>query len=82
MLVSWYEILGGPAPKFSSIGIGVAKSQLEPHVPLDARDPASKPNVMQTATEGHVLLKNTKNALPLRKPLMLSLHGYDEHVIP
>lgn len=27
--------------------------------------------------EGHVLLKNVDGALPLKKPLILSLYGYD-----
>lgn len=29
--------------------------------------------------EGHVLVKNAKDALPLRKPKILSLFGYDGH---
>lgn len=48
-----------------------------PHPLVDGRDPASKPNRLQQAIEGHVLVKNTNNALPLQKPKILSLFGYD-----
>lgn len=48
-----------------------------PQTPINARDPASKPILLQGAIEGHVLVKNTKNALPLKKPKLLSIYGYD-----
>ncbi|KXT03524.1 hypothetical protein AC578_1629 [Pseudocercospora eumusae] len=44
---------------------------------VNARDPASAPSILQQAQEGHVLVKNTNNALPLNKPSVLSLFGYD-----
>jgi len=48
-----------------------------PHTPIYARDPASKPILLQGALEGHVLVKNTNQALPLKKPKLLSVFGYD-----
>jgi beta-glucosidase len=44
---------------------------------VDARDSAANPTLFQSAVEGHVLLKNTNNALPFNKPAVLSLFGYD-----
>jgi beta-glucosidase len=47
------------------------------HQLVDVRDPAASILLHQAAVEGHVLLKNTNNALPLQKPRLLSLFGYD-----
>ena len=44
---------------------------------INAQDPASATTIFQSAVEGHVLVKNTKSALPLAKPQTLSLFGYD-----
>ena len=62
--------------------MALSNGPLAPHAVIDARDPASRPNRLQGAIEGHVLVKNTKNALPLKKPLFLSLYGYDARVAP
>lgn len=48
-----------------------------PHKHTQAMDPSSRDTVFQGAVEGHVLVKNMNNALPLKKPLVLSLFGYD-----
>jgi beta-glucosidase len=53
-----------------------------PHKVIDGRDPASKPARFQAAVEGHVLVKNTKNTLPLKAPRMLSLYGYNAPAAP
>lgn len=39
--------------------------------------PASKDILLQSAIEGHVLVKNTKQALPLQSPRLVSVFGYD-----
>jgi beta-glucosidase len=49
----------------------------DPHVTIDARNPASKPVLINGAKEGHVLVKNINNALPLNKPKLISVFGYD-----
>lgn len=58
-------------------GFGIPISLTSPHEFVDARDPASSDTWLQAAVEGHVLVKNSNNALPLRKPKFLSLFGYD-----
>ncbi|PYH72799.1 beta-glucosidase [Aspergillus vadensis CBS 113365] len=72
IVASWYKYAELEDP-----GFGMPISLLEPHVPVDARDPASKATILQEAIEGHVLVKNTDNALPLKEPKFLSLFGYD-----
>lgn len=53
-----------------------------PHTTINARDPASKPVLLDGALEGHVLVKNTNHALPLKKPKLLSIFGYDAAAPP
>lgn len=43
----------------------------------EARQAAAEATLFQGAVEGHVLVKNVNNALPLKKPTVLSLFGYD-----
>lgn len=71
-LAAWYKI-----SELKDPGHGMPASLLDPHDPVDARDPAAKPVILQGAVEGHVLVKNVQSALPLRKPRFLSLFGYD-----
>lgn len=58
-------------------GTGMPADLLAPHELVDARDPASDEVILQGAIEGHVLVKNTNNALPLKKPKLMSIFGYD-----
>lgn len=53
------------------------KNVSRPHPVVNARDPSSKPILFEGAVEGHVLVKNIKNALPLKSPKLLSIIGYD-----
>ena len=48
-----------------------------PRTPIYARDPASQPILLQGALEGHVLVKNVNKTLPLNKPKLVSIFGYD-----
>ena len=57
-------------------GFGMPADLTVPHKTVDARDPAYKSVLYQGAVEGHVLLKNTGNALPLKKPKILSVFGF------
>ncbi|KAJ5560452.1 hypothetical protein N7513_002851 [Penicillium frequentans] len=72
IVASWYKYAELKDP-----GHGMPVSLLEPHTLVDARDPKSKKTIFQGAVEGHVLVKNTDNTLPLNKPKLLSLFGYD-----
>ena len=47
-----------------------------PHQAVDGRDPNALPVISQGAAEGHVLVKNIKDTLPLKSPRMLSVYGY------
>ncbi|EHL01946.1 putative beta-glucosidase M [Glarea lozoyensis 74030] len=66
-----------PSGAAFSLGIGMPANPLLPHTLVDARVEEARPVLMQSAIEGHVLVKNTNNALPLKKPRVLSLFGYD-----
>ena len=72
ILASWYKLAPLKDP-----GHGFAFNLTGPHPIVDARDPAAKPTIFQGAVEGHVLVKNVNNALPLKKPKFLSVFGYD-----
>jgi beta-glucosidase len=61
---------------FPKPGVGMPISVTKPHKIVDARDPDARQTLLQGAIEGHVLVKNTKNSLPLRAPKMLSIFGY------
>jgi beta-glucosidase len=72
IVATWYKFAPVTDP-----GFGIPTSLLTPHNFVDARDPASRTTVFQSAVEGHVLVKNINNALPLHAPKVLSLFGYD-----
>jgi beta-glucosidase len=44
---------------------------------VNARNPASKRILLDGTIEGHVLVKNINNTLPLKSPKLLSLFSYD-----
>lgn len=58
-------------------GTGMPIDLDAPHKYVDARDPASDSNILEGAIQGQVLVKNVNNTLPLNKPKMLSVFGYD-----
>lgn len=71
---------------FLEPGVGIPADVTLPHTIVDARDDQTKPLLFQGAVEGHVLVKNINNALPLQKPKMLSVFGYSakapDHAMP
>jgi beta-glucosidase len=75
ILAAWYQM--GQDTGFPEPGVGMPSNLLAPHQAVDARNPASKPIIFQSAVEGHVLVKNVNNALPFNKPKLLSIYGYD-----
>ncbi|GFP52681.1 probable beta-glucosidase M [Trichoderma asperellum] len=74
VIASWYQF--NQDQDFPKPGIGMPSNVLDPHEIVDGRDPAAAPGLLNGAIEGHVLVKNTKNTLPLKSPRMLSLFGY------
>ena len=49
------------------------------HEAVIATSKAAKSVLLQSAIEGHVLVKNQNNALPLRSPKLVSVFGYDAY---
>ncbi|KAI1178126.1 beta-glucosidase M [Nemania sp. FL0916] len=74
VIASWYQMKqdqGFPDP-----GVGIAPDLTMPHRIVDARNISSRKVLLDGAVEGHVLVKNVKGALPLKKPKLLSIFGY------
>jgi len=64
--------------KPNTLGGGMPANLTGPHRWSNARTPAANSAILQSALEGHVLVKNTNNALPLTGgPKLISLFGYD-----
>lgn len=76
ILASYYQ-LGMDSPSYPALGIGMPAVMTDPHPLVQGRDPASKSTLLQGAVEGHVLVKNVNNTLPLKSPTLLSLFGFD-----
>jgi beta-glucosidase len=76
ILAPWYKI-GSQAETTERPGFGIPASLTQAHEFVDARSPDSKPIILQSAIEGHVLVKNVNKALPLKKPKFVSIFGYD-----
>ncbi|EMC91282.1 glycoside hydrolase family 3 protein [Baudoinia panamericana UAMH 10762] len=74
IIATWYQFGQDSA---LPLGAGMPPNILLPHNYTDAKDPASRPSLLQQAVEGHVLVKNVNNALPLQQPKVLSIFGYD-----
>ncbi|KAI1465934.1 glycoside hydrolase family 3 protein [Daldinia caldariorum] len=74
IMAGYYQV--GQDKDFPEPGIGMPADLTQPHDIIDARNTSSQKVLLDGAIEGHVLLKNIKNALPLKKPRMLSVYGY------
>lgn len=66
----------GQDEDFPEPGIGMPSDLTKPHQIVDGRNESSKSVLFDGAVEGHVLLKNKDNALPLDKPRLLSIFGF------
>ncbi|KAL2152564.1 hypothetical protein VTH82DRAFT_5748 [Thermothelomyces myriococcoides] len=73
-LATWYLL--GQDRDFPRPGIGMATDLTRDHRIVDARNSSFRSTLFDGALEGHVLVKNARNALPLRRPKMLSVFGY------
>lgn len=74
VLAPWFQI--GQDKNFPKPGVGLIGDINQPHQIVDARNSSDKPTIFDGAVEGHVLVKNIRNALPLKKPKMLTIYGY------
>ncbi|KAJ8063106.1 hypothetical protein OCU04_008349 [Sclerotinia nivalis] len=69
--------MGQDSASFPTPGIGMPFDLSQPHIRVDARNPAADRTILRSAIEGRVLVKNTNKALPLKAPKLLSIYGYD-----
>ncbi|KAI0851140.1 glycoside hydrolase family 3 protein [Daldinia vernicosa] len=74
IIATWYKM--GQDEGFPALGKGMPYDLSKPHQRVIAKSASNKDVLLQGAVEGHVLLKNTNNALPLKSPKLLSLFGY------
>ncbi|KAI1091002.1 glycoside hydrolase family 3 protein [Rostrohypoxylon terebratum] len=74
IMAGYYQL--GQDQGFPDPGIGMPADLTKPHDIVDARNISSRQILLDGAIEGHVLLKNKNNTLPLKKPKMLSVFGY------
>ncbi|OTA96797.1 glycoside hydrolase family 3 protein [Hypoxylon sp. CO27-5] len=74
IISTWYQM--GQDDGFPTPGIGMPATLTLPHEIIDARNVSDKPILFDGAVEGHVLVKNVNNTLPLGKPASLYLAGY------
>ncbi|EGS18241.1 uncharacterized protein CTHT_0062590 [Thermochaetoides thermophila DSM 1495] len=73
-IAAWY--LMGQNRGFPEPGIGMPINLVQPHRVVDARNSSFRSTLFEGAVEGHVLVKNIRNALPLKQPKLLSIFGY------
>ncbi|KAI1485618.1 glycosyl hydrolase family 3 N terminal domain-containing protein [Biscogniauxia mediterranea] len=78
VIASWYQMKQDKPDGISTPGNGMPVDLNAAHKIIDARNPKSKSVIFDGAVEGHVLVKNANNALPLdsAKIKMISLFGY------
>ncbi|KAJ2975715.1 hypothetical protein NUW58_g8278 [Xylaria curta] len=74
IIASWYQM--EQDQDFPLPGVGIAPDLTKPHRIVDARNTSSRRVLLDGAIEGHVLVKNIRNALPLEKPNVISIFGY------
>ncbi|CZT42953.1 related to Probable beta-glucosidase M [Rhynchosporium secalis] len=79
IIATWYQF-GQDLEDYPDPGVGIPRPLTAQHVFLDAATvPSSKQVLLNSAIEGHVLVKNTNGArgLPLQDPGLVSVFGYD-----
>lgn len=76
ILAAWYQMGQDASTDFATPGHGIPYALDEPHTRVIGWNSSFKDVVYQGALEGHVLVKNTNNALPLKSPQLLSIFGY------
>ncbi|KAG5919028.1 hypothetical protein E4U61_001253 [Claviceps capensis] len=81
IIAAWYHV--GQDKRFPNPpGIGMPKPVTGSHLVVEGRDPADRRTILQGAIEGHVLVKNVRNTLPLRNPKTVSIFGYSANTAP
>ncbi|KAE8154609.1 putative beta-glucosidase M [Aspergillus avenaceus] len=75
IVATWYQL--NQDTDFPSPGVGMPADVYAPHDAVMGKSADSKEVLLQSAIEGHVLVKNTNDVLPLRSPKLVSVFGYD-----
>ncbi|CAN8101825.1 unnamed protein product [Discula destructiva] len=75
VLATWYQ-MGQDSGAFANPGFGIPYDLTLPHDRVIGWNASFRDVVYQGAVEGHVLLKNANNTLPLKSPQLLSVFGY------
>ncbi|PSR80969.1 beta-glucosidase M [Coniella lustricola] len=75
IIAAWYQ-MGQDSSDYPAPGSGIPYDVSAPHEKVIGWDKSYKDIVYQGALEGHVLVKNANNALPLQSPQLISLYGY------
>ncbi|GKZ80185.1 hypothetical protein AnigIFM56816_004402 [Aspergillus niger] len=78
IIATWYQL--NQDTDFPTPGVGMPASAQSEHQVVVGTAPDEKSTLLESAIEGHVLVKNTNNALPLQKPQLVSVFGYDAKV--
>ncbi|GKZ73979.1 hypothetical protein AnigIFM50267_011218 [Aspergillus niger] len=79
IIATWYQL--NQDTDFPTPGVGMPASAQSEHQVVVGTAPDEKSTLLESAIEGHVLVKNTNNALPLQAPQLVSVFGYDAKVI-
>ncbi|ORY67003.1 glycoside hydrolase family 3 protein [Pseudomassariella vexata] len=74
IIAMWYQF--GQDDAFPEPGVGMPSELSSPHEVVIGTNSSYKRVLFDGAVEGHVLLKNKDNALPLKTPRIVSLFGY------
>ncbi|KAJ5803480.1 uncharacterized protein N7503_005930 [Penicillium pulvis] len=76
IIATWYQ-MGQDSSTYPSLGVGMPYNISGPHKIVSALTKEAKPTLFEGAVEGHVLVKNVNNSLPLKSPKLLSVFGWD-----
>ncbi|KAK9855329.1 hypothetical protein MYU51_002765 [Penicillium brevicompactum] len=75
IMATWFQL--DQAKNIPHPGIGMPADVNAPHQKVMGKNAESRDTLLQGAIEGHVLVKNTNSALPLKTPDLISVFGYD-----
>ncbi|KAF4626236.1 hypothetical protein G7Y89_g11924 [Cudoniella acicularis] len=62
---------------FLELGVRIALDYILPYTIVNARDPISKPVLLNSAIKGYVLVKNIRGSLLLKAPKLLLIFSYN-----
>lgn len=75
IVAAWYQ-MGQDSDDFATPGFGIPADLTQPHERVIGWNSSYQDVIYQGALEGHVLVKNENDVLPLKSPQLISLFGY------